>query len=68
MKAYKTTFNGIDSIVPANSREKAKAITKCAAEGAGHVVDWIKIRAVRCPELDEWAKTAKQVCWNPEVL
>jgi len=67
-KAYKTTFAGKDSIVPARSPGQAKFITKMAAEEVGWKVKWVDIKAIRCSEFDEWAKSAKQVCWNPEVL
>lgn len=67
-KAYKTTCVGYDSIVPAETANRARYITKLAAQNAGFTVDWREIRAVRYPLLDQWAKDARVICWDPGVL
>ena len=69
LRAFRTTFIGVDSIVPARSVAHARAITqKCAQNVGWNNVAWKEIKVIRWPYCDEWAKKAKQICWNPEVV
>lgn len=53
MKAWRTTLIGIDSIVLAETRAKAKAATIRAAREAGYGVDYTShCRALRVHHLD----------------
>lgn len=54
-KAYCTTWNGITSIVAAESVSQARSRTQASANEAGYGPEWCDIRVVRAPEWDEWA-------------
>ena len=56
MKAWKTTACDIESIVFAETRGKAHAVTLRAANDAGYRIKWSDVRVLREPELDVHAK------------
>lgn len=67
MKAWRTTCVGVECIVAADSRAKAKHTTAKSARDAGYTAEWTGIRAVREPKYDGWANGAVPVdghCWN----
>lgn len=57
-RAWRTSWNGIDCIVAADSRAKAVASTWRSAFDAHYEVEWKDIRARRAPEYDQWAEVA----------
>ena len=69
-RAYRTTWNGIVSIVAAESVSQARSRTQCSANDAGYgPVDWCEIAVVRAPEHDGWAAVdATGCCWGESYL
>jgi len=59
-RAYRTTWNSITSIVPAESPSQAKHRTQASACEAGYKAEWCDIRVRRAPEHDGWAAKRKQ--------
>lgn len=68
-RAYRTTWNGVTSIVAAESVSQARARTTASANEAGYGAKWIEIRVVRAPEHDAWAETTKTGhAWDERFL
>lgn len=55
-RAYRTTWNGIVSIVAAESRTGARYARYWNAVNAGYCLSLIDIRVRRAPEYDGWAE------------
>ena len=68
-RAYRTTWQGIVSIVAAESVAQARSRTQASANEAGYWPQWIDIRVRRAPEYDGWAAVdATGHCWAEEQL
>lgn len=68
-RAYRTTWNGITSIVAADSVSQARAMTERQARSAGYQPGWIAIRVVRATEHDAWAAVdSSGRCWDESNL
>ena len=68
-RAYRTTWNGITSIVAAESVSQAKYRTQISACNAGFGPKWTAIRATRAPEHDAWAAVdSSECCWDEANL
>ena len=66
-KAFKTTWEGIDSIVSAESASKARYRTFLSATDAGYRCKITQVRVVRAPKHDKWAELDNSyACW-PET-
>ena len=67
--AYRTSLIGITSIVAAETRAKAKAITLRCCIDAGYRAKFVGVRAVRAPEHDGWAAIDEtRHCWEEKLL
>lgn len=55
MKAWRTVWDQVPSIVIAETRAKAVWITMLAIEDANYHASWVDIRARRAPEFDHLA-------------
>lgn len=68
-RAYRTTWNGVTSIVAAESRARARYATYQSAVSAGYCLSLIDIRVVRAAEYDGWAAVdATGHCWAEDQL
>lgn len=68
-RAYRTTWNGITSIVAAESRSQAQSRTMLSAANAGYHPYWNDIRIARAPEYDAWAAVDETMCcWDENNL
>lgn len=68
-RAYRTTWNGIVSIVAAESERHACKRTRFYLAFASRETKDSDIRVVRAPEWDEWAASdTSGCCWNEANL
>lgn len=70
-RAYRTTWNGITSIVAAESASQARRIAKASGSRSWHgpVLLWVDIETVRAPEHDDWAAVdSTGRCWDESYL
>jgi len=68
-QAWRTTAMGIISIVAAETRGKAIAITMRSARSVGYLVKFHDVKAVRAPEYNAWAEVdASGACWDEKLL
>ena len=71
MKAYQTVawLGSPQAIVFAETRNKARHITRVAALDAGYTVNWIEIKARRRPDLDHLhARFPGRTCWTVALV
>lgn len=68
--AWRTTVMGITSIVAAESRAQAVALTmRSIVEANYQGVKWTDVKARRASEHDQWAELdATRCCWSEEYL
>jgi hypothetical protein len=68
-QAWRTTAAGVTSIVAAETRGKAIAITMRAAREVGYMVAFHEVKASRVPEYNEWARgMVFEVTWREEDI
>lgn len=68
-RAWRTTLHGLTSLVVAETRGRAIAITLRSARKAGFSSKWQQVRATRAPEYDAWAEVESAgIAWNPICL
>jgi hypothetical protein len=69
VKAWRTASIGIESLVLAESREQARAVTARSACDAGFDVRYTDVRAVRWPKFDRSVGILRpKRCWAPDVV
>ena len=69
MVAWETEWNGVRSIVSAESRTLAKSKTVKSACGAGYNCKYTEIKVKRIPKYDGWAAIdSSGACWGEAFL
>lgn len=67
--AWRTKAAGVESIVAAETRGKAIAMTLRSAREVGYKVEFHEVRATRAPEHNPWAAVdSTGICWGEEFL
>lgn len=68
-RAYRTTWQGIVSIVAAESVAQARSRMQAGANEVDWYPAWVDIRVQRAPEFDGWAAVdATGHCWAEDHL
>ncbi len=68
-RAWRTTWNGIVSIIAAETRGQAVSRTLNSACEAGWPAKFTAVKAVRAPEFDGWAEQDQsKTPWSEEHL
>lgn len=68
-KAYRTSAQGVESIVFAETRGKARSVTQRSAADAGYRLEFTEIAVRRAPAFDTMPHATRVFqCWSPEIL